>query len=525
MKIPYIFLLFFSWGCGTTKFTNSYRKMSKDPQYLDETATRKILEVNVAILPQPPENKQTIAQPLRFFDLRDSLAHAYLHAIEKKNLTDSAFFRAITRDIVPLKQAESSSALKDVDLTQVKIRLLISNAKKYYNDPTFLHPNTRVEFLTTKISLKGNYKITSIDKIENELETIDFAKLERKQEVQFKASLTGEAGAEAAQEATNSSSIDNSIGNTFENNKSRAFKIYDDSGNLVGAMDNSGKFSKTNQGNNSSKSDNLSKYGIKMAGKAELGYANNVSTTENLDIKFKKMLMGISFKEDEITLSQRGSPLSDISNNIVINLTIAPKKINVAKDKIIYKFTPVFNGNIGIQPSALKFLGPYRLSFIPCSDSLSISSIFEGAIRKVDMGKSTRNALEWDDDVKFAIFKSGSNEELRVPINQFCSEVYKVTAENGGEYSLSMDRNGRPETIALKGDSEGISFMYWIHQVIGRLQDGPISNDFINNECSIYFFCPSCNIKTIYLMGKKEQLTATNSTNIKTLSNIQFKKL
>jgi hypothetical protein len=522
-----LFLVALSISCATTKFTNSDRGNYGHVNYSNKI--EEVLNVKVGIIPQPEVPPSAKEKAKRFFDLNDSLPHAYLRAITSKATTIGNITDALKLTIYEPDPPKPSGPPGDEDFTKIKVRLLISNIKKYYNDPALLHPNTRLEFLNTTFKLSSNaYIIESIDKVENDFETIDFGELSREQTVKFDAKLTGEAGAEAGTSFENTSKGTN----TFDKKGNNENNVYDANGNLLGKIGSSGGIIKTNESTGTNKA-NAS---ANATGKAELAYANQETIKENLNIKFKKLKTGIAFTNNEITLSQRGSPLSDISENVIINLTL--KIDNKPSLNFKSKDIAIFNDLLDttkkpIKPNALVFKNTRNLTYIPCSlnDQLKIDIINEGAIRAVKNQKKGRNILEWDDKVTYYSFNSTSAQQiLDVSTKGQCNEVYRMVALiKNQKYILHIANPAQAKReVYFYGTQSCVNFKNWVeHHLINAKNPAVNISDYqtLGLELSFFNGKPGLTTPNIYLAAPAATFSSANLTLLSDIDFIGFEKV
>ncbi len=525
-KVISLLLVSLSLSCASTKFTNNDRGNYGHVDYSDSIGT--VLNVKVGIIPQPETPPKAKEKVKRFFDLNDSLPYAYLRAITSKATTIGDITAALKLPIYEPDAPKPAIPPGDEDFTKIKVRLLISNIKKYYNDQELLHPNTRLEFLNTTFKLNSNvYIIESIDKVENDFETIDFGELSREQTVKFDAKLTGEAGTEAGTSFENTSKGNN----TFDRKENQEKNVYDEYGNLLGKVGDSGNIKKTNENGNTNKS-NVS---AKLTGKAELAYANYATIKENLNIKFKKLKTGIAFTNNEITLSQRGSPLSDISENVIINLTL---KINNEanlnfKSKDIAIFNELFDASRKpTKPSALVFSGTRNVTYIPCTlnEQLKIDITNEGAIRTAKNQKKGRNILEWDDKVIYYTFKNNKEAQqiLDISTKGQCNEVYIMVALiKEQKYYLSI-ANPAERDVNFYGTQSCVNFKNWVENQILNVKNTVVNiTDFQTSGLKLSFYNGSLPSSTqnIYLAAPAAAFTESNRTALGTIDFIGFEKV
>jgi hypothetical protein len=452
-------------GCATTKITNSSRgKYSYIPMDAKEFDEQKYVDVNVSIIPLTKPPKKAKDKPKTFFDLRDSLPHSYLNILDKKTSNVQDLVNSIKLPLSDIKEEKEENNNPLIKGNEFQVRLWISNEKNFYRSEKLMHPNTRLEYLTTRISIQSSsISIKLIDKLQNELELIDMGSLERNNDVKFGSKLSGGLGFETAIEGIKSS------GDTSEllNGNSTTDSIYDQNGNPIKVVTiNSGDTSKKNSGQTNSKSSSIKK-GIN----AELDYVNNESIKEQINVKARMLKTGYSFNDKQLSISQKGIPMAGIPNNLDVTMTLrfddnnknATQNIEVFSNLFIKRYEPNSADNIKINHKVF--------NYIPCSEveDLSCNIEFEGAIRAVENLKRGRNNLEYDDKVIYYSFK-GINQLLNpriVTIDKFnfCNEVYGlITTLENREYSLRIDNK---DVRIRKSDMPG-KFKAWINALIEK---------------------------------------------------------
>src|SRR5690606_18327301 len=124
-----------------------------------------------------------------FLEMRDSLPHLYMKLLSDKIGDADTFISQLSRPIIPALKGQSN--LKQTNYTEYKLQLVFSNLKRYYNDKRLMHPNSRLEFLTTYLSLPVGSAASfyNINKLQNEFEEIDLGTLSRDQTVSLNAKI------------------------------------------------------------------------------------------------------------------------------------------------------------------------------------------------------------------------------------------------------------------------------------------------------------------------------------------------
>ncbi|MBL7845555.1 MAG: hypothetical protein KF846_13675 [Cyclobacteriaceae bacterium] len=460
----FLFVFVILCRCAQPKLTNNDRGSYT---YKEVSEPEKILSVNVTILPLPTPAKKVEEKEKTFFDLRDSIPQTFLRVIGSKATKPDDIINAIKSPLSTLSNTPTKPTTFISD-DEIKIRLLFSNIKKYYNDQDLLHPNTRLEFLNTKVVIKGKYvSIVSIDRIENEFEQIDMGTLSRDQSVNFstKLNLDGSVGATAEQ----LSSDNNSTNQTGKVSSTQS--VYDENGKLIGTVTDSNDQTALSGNTKSRKlvANNSA------STKAEIQYANNESIKEALAVRYKKMKTGFTFTRESITVSQRGRPLSDISDNIVVTATI---KVNNSSDtrldvKKVTKYDGLFAADKSPNPVKNIKTTDILVQYAPCHSAtdISLDVSYEGVIRAVKNQKKGRNVLEYDDQVVYNKFTKTNADKATIPMMTYCHDVFKVVGIDASkvEYVLNLN-TGTDNEVLIYDDHEAGDVQKWLLSLLA-LQD------------------------------------------------------
>jgi hypothetical protein len=425
-------------SCASPKLTNNDRG---NYQYKKLTNPETIIEVSVSSLPLPDAPKKESEKLKTFFDLRDSIPNSFLKVIGAKATNTKEILDAIKEPLskVDNQPASGTAANRNIlDKNGIKIRLLFTNIKKYYNDKNLLHPNTRLEFLTTRLNLETtDFSIISIDKIENEFEQIDLGSLERTQGVSFNSKLSVEGNLGMTGETSNT----NTSTSEGQRKGSNTQNVYDEEGRIIGTTSASRDRASSNTKTSNSKA-NVSN---NVSAKGELEYANKEEIKEAFNIKFKRIKTGFSFTPNNITISQRGMPLNDISDNIVVTATLKVNKTNTKLDtKRVTEFSKLFDAEKKTNPIKDIETKVTYVQYPPCysNENIKLSVSYSGVIRSVKNQKKGRNVLEYDDKVIYYAFDKAKEGSSSITINksEFCHDVFKIVAKFGDdtEYTLNM---------------------------------------------------------------------------------------
>ncbi|REG78229.1 hypothetical protein [Algoriphagus antarcticus] len=485
-----IFLLIIS-SCAKPLVTNNDRGSYRfDKRYftsIPETPViNDILRVNVALLPLPDEPKLGVIKPKNFFDLRDSIPHTFLRIIGEKADSIPQIIEAIQSDLskIPVPRPASTStngakAFRDDVKDEVKVRLLISSVARYYYDEHLLHPNTRIEQLSTDIKLTGNnFTIKTIDRLENDLELIDLGTLDRKNEVRFVSDLKGEAGVGAAvsQTSNRANTDSNGTGSNSTNSTSDSEGLNKE-GN-ISSNENKGEV-KTSE----NRTVDISK---KAGVTAALKYENSSTINEGLKLQYQRIKTSFSFSDKNLTVTQASAPNKNIAENVYMTLTL--KSTRSGSDQKDYlnakKLFKDDSGTInGINDAGLEVVS---LRYIPCySANINLSIQSEGMIRSVKNQVRGRNRGEFDDKVIYLPFQTLA-DTIDIPVWNLgvCTQLYSMkmffpdSLGNPTENRLYVQVQGDKPTLALFHEDNVSDFREWFFRALGD----PGQNLVLNNQ-------------------------------------------
>jgi len=457
-------LLISSCSILKPKITNSHAGKYK----VGETLNKDFLDVQVAVIPiitpkSNPEKEKT------FFDLRDSIPHKYLEVLGGKVKTASDFIKYL-KEPLSKKTKKTTSKLKTDYATQ-KVRFVIGNIKNYQklgvkDKPEFFHPNTRLQTLNTTLDFSNSdFEILSIDKLESEFETIDLGTISRSGSADFSSKLTGQYGITNTNGSKNTGSSAGSIG--IENTNTKT--VYDANGNPVSIISN-------NNSNNDTISDGFETnktYTKGIGANGELGFNSSESIEEALAVKLKRLKTGFVFNNESITLSQHGSNLLDISDNIVVTATVRPK--TDLKTNAVMFFSNMFNDSLFNKAKDLK-LNRREISYMSCKErNIDVSINSEGLLRAVQNKFRGDNVLEFDDKVIYYPFKLSNKTSSKTQISNWsnCTEIYGIeyTDDNGIKYDLNAGIGNVYEVHFVRNEKD--TFSNWLRL---QLKNPTISN-------------------------------------------------
>lgn len=504
--IIFIALLLLLFSCAKPQISNLKRGM-----YNYKTTTSDILDVSVSVLPLPSviEVKQ---EQKNFFDLRDSLPHLFLKIMASKTKTPKELIDVLKEPLS--KENAIVPSDKTTNFTFYKIRFAFSNLKKYYNDELFMHPNTRLEFLTTTLTIPTatNATFYNIDRLENEFEDIDLGTLSRDQSVTFNAKLTAEGNLGTSYAKNNQTK--NTGGSNGKTGGTQT--VYDSQGREIGTVNNSGDFSSSRIDSGSTSSSAAAN----LKANAEVGYLNSETIKEAVAVKLRRLRTGFNFSDKTLTVAQRGRPLGDISDNIYITATLKITDNKTVTTATAVTFEDLYNKKNEPNSAAKIKYSSRVVNFIRCAkaDDLQLSSSYEGAIRAVrnEYLKPGSNALEYDDKVTFYKISGSSANPISIDKNLYCKEVFnfKIIKDDGTKYTLKIATNTIKE-VGILNDESPEMFFQWLNYV----RDNPSINNLSDGNFWLYFENNIDENDKIYII-KPVKMTAAEIKIIKDLGQI-----
>lgn len=401
-------------ACASTKITNwdsggnykyfdeNGREQSDDKKLIDP------LMVNVSLLPLPKPATEEPENPKTFFDLDKKVQNELLRTLNSNTTKNKEILDAMASNLYQIKDNDSNIELP-TDYTKIQLRAVFSNIKQYFNDKRLVHPNTRLAFLNTTLCLdETQFQIYSIDKLENDIETIDLGTLNRENNVQFKSNL--EAGT-----STDITDTNNETSNTTDN-----FEETDQ---------NQVKHSKTNTKNTESNKSITSKNGIN----GKVSYDIEDKIKEAMNLKLKRMKTGFSLTNGKkLTIMQQGSLLNDISDNTIVTLTLKEKEENLKNKNNVVRFT--------INEDSLEKakINMRAIQFFSCNkvNDIKLTTSYNGLIRSaksrgnwLGVAQSRNNILEFDDKVSYYKIISDTmkeNDSIIFSKNNFCKQLLRI---------------------------------------------------------------------------------------------------
>ncbi|MCJ8208121.1 hypothetical protein MUY27_00280 [Mucilaginibacter sp. RS28] len=486
------------------KGTYTYKNAGVGDSYLD---------VSVGIIPM--ENKAADPEkPKTFFDLRDSLPHLYLKLMAAKTTTADELIATLNK---PLSTVEKpSDAKKPSDYTFYKVTFSFANLKKYYNSENYMHPNTRLEFLTTKLKIPDNSPVTiyTIDKLQNEFDDIDFGSLSRDQTVSLNAKLAVDGSLGSSYENTNGNSSTNSSDNEATKGKS----VYDADGKVIGTVSKTGKFISTT-GNNNSSTTNAS---AKADASLEANYANTTAIKEAVAVKLKRLKTGFNFSDRSLVVAQRGRPSGDISDNIYVTTTLKISNSSNVASWNVYSIDKLFDDSNKPNNASKLLVTSRNVNFCPCNiaTDIDLTTSYEGAIRAVNnsVAHPGTNALEYDDKVTYYKIQSdtAAPKTLKIPKELYCKKAYKFTAKDASNNSYVLFiASPVPEELDVFVDDNPKLLLQWLLENVSNPQAAKL----ISPKFRIYFQDLHNPENKIFLV--KDALSPAEINAIKTLAGVK----
>lgn len=476
--------------------------------YYYRISDAKVIEVKVGLLPIAPIQPETEKQRSPW-DMRDSIPHILIKTIASKTKNPKTLIDLMSQPIPSIEKKDAKPL--PTNYTEYKVRINFATVKRYFIDSLFIHPNTRLEFLNTRISIpyQSGLAFYNIDKLENEFEEIDFGNLSRENSVTFNAKLTGTGELGSSVDGT----VNNSTVASQSNKNSEEKPVYDEKGNVVGKINNAGEFSLIKNNGNTV----INKSAAKVTANAEVGYLNTENIKEAIAIKMKRMKTGFAFSPYEITISQGGRPNGDISHNVYVTTTLRTTVDNTTS-RYVYAFANLFNeNNQPTNPDNLIFT-KRTVSYSSCTGAtpIELPVEFEGALRVVGNSKqqSGENALENDDRVTYYHLTTRSAPSIYIQPGMYCKEVYKIIARDrqGYKYDLRI-RWTSDDEVDLFSDDKPEQFLQWLIMQVTH----PTRINLNTNKFELYFEGGRPASK-IYIA--KNNLTEADIAAIKTLNGI-----
>ncbi|GEM_PF-4237776 len=497
-------------SCASPKISN----LEKGRYRYEESAPTNILDVSVSMLPiSSPE--PVILRETNFLDIRDSLPHIYMKVLASKIDNADTFISSLSKPILP--KPKDQDVKKQTNYTYHKVQFVFNNLKKYYNDKRLMHPNTRLEFLTTYVSLPPNSVATfyNINKLQNEFEEIDLGSLSRDQTVALNAKLNVSGGLGGSYE-NNSGNTTNT--NSFQEN-GREKTVYDDNGNIIGFINNKGTFTSVHNDTSSKKTGGEAKVSATLEG----SYQNSETIKEAMAVKLKRLNTGFNFSDRKLAIAQRGRVSGDISDNIYVTTVL---KISNTKNVFsipAYSFDNLYDEQNEPMIADKLIFKKREVSFVPCdsAQNIDLSISYEGAIRAVRnlWLNSGSNALEFDDKVTYYKINNSSADSLSIDKNEYCKDVYKFVAEDffGNFYTLKIaDPNHGELDIFIDDDPK--LFRQWM---IDNLENMNVKS-LESSRFTLYFQKNGERGNIIPFV--KKNLTSEDLKKIQSIKNIEIKK-
>ncbi|MHA3081883.1 hypothetical protein ACX1NX_01590 [Acinetobacter sp. ANC 5383] len=318
-----------------------------------------------------------------------------------------------TKDIIKVIQSPLSLNTPEKKVhskpnDQTKVNLIFSNVKKYFDDEEFVNSHTRLVFLNTTI------------KIDNQNDSlIKFYSIDK---------------------------IDNEIINV-------------DLGGIT-------------RTNGSVFDSNINVTGPQSTGNGGVKYTNSDSITENINLKPELLKKGYSFSPEKITISQRGAQLKDISDNVLVSITMKGMVGNNVRTRKVY-FLSGYNDNLKISSFKDLEINKEAYTYLPCRKlgNVKIKVSYEGLIRAAE-NKPNQNESENNDNITYYNFHGDSND-IDVNKGSLCNNVYetKIHAKFEGDSSFKLyvrDSSGNYGEFLLMNDTSAVDFIDWLQSLINE---------------------------------------------------------
>lgn len=510
-KISFIFVMVLTTIIGCKAPTPVLSKLHTN-LIGNDTTSNLILDVRVGLTPfkasvSAPEKPQLL------WELQDSLPHHLIKVIAAK-ATNPDEIVALMSKPVRVQKEDPPKELPST-YTEYKVRLVFSNIKRYFIDKRFTHPNTRMAYLNTYVTIpetENRIAFQSIDKMENEFEEIDLGNISRTQSVTFNAKLTATGQIGTSVDNTNTNSSDTNRDRSNGNEK----KVYDENGNVIGTVNNAGKLTSVNKSSNTT----TTKNGASANATGELAYQNAETISEARQVKLQRMKTGFSFAPHEIVVSQEGRQNGDISNNVFVDAMLKFNGSDLTNEKKVYTFKNLLNDSF--QPNeADKLLFSKRLvSYVKCSDAkpIILQVKFEGQLRAVESLKEQPgdNALEYDDKVTMYHLPKKDGANVKIDPFLFCKYVYKVMAQTEDKAVNLRIFWRSDEELNFFSDDKPEEFLGWLKLMIDKGDPKSLSTE----KFTMYFETGPNPNDRIYVT--KKEMKPEDIRKLKALKDIQL---
>jgi hypothetical protein len=407
---------------------------------------------------------------------------------------------------------KKTDAPKPTEFITYQVRLNFAHWNKFYNDRRFMHPNTRLEYLTTSLAIPAGVSLYSVDRLENEIDEIDLGTLSRDHTVTFNTKLTGEYGAGSTFNNTTTGKSTRATGNEASSEE----PVYDAKGNVIGKVNT--KNTGGNTGESTNTNNTIGSANAKVGG--EVSYLNNETIKEAVAVKLRRLKTGFSFSDQKLVIAQRGRPLGDISYNTIVTVTLKVSNPGNVFSPNVFDFKTLFTDK-GEPVKANDLVFSMRgINFVPCdvATDVTLTTKYEGAIRAAgnEEDNTGENALEYDDKVTFYKIKPTDGDNVQIGKTLFCKKVYSITAldKDSNRYILKMAAPN-PQKLLLFSDDKPEVFLQWVLEQ----RDNPASANLKTTKFKMYFQKTSDRTK-IHLV--KDGLSPTEITALKSLNDIKL---
>ena len=426
-----------------------------------------VINVSVAAVPIPKPEKVK-KETKKFIDFSEKVQLELLSNLTYDAAKNKVLIDALKEDFSKVETVKESS---DKDYTDIKVRLYFSNVKRYFNDARLMHPNTRLAFLNTvvKIGEGSNMTFQSVDKIENEFESIDMGKLERSQDVNFNSKLSGDTSAKVVNESNTE--------NTENSTNSNGSKSFDENGNEISSGNNSKTQNKKETGN--------TKKDIGTSAKAEASLDMKSNIKEAINVNLNRLKTGFSLNKNSLTVSQQGSLLRDVNDVTIVTVSFEFDE-NAKKNEDVIEFSNLFDVDGSPNTTDKIKLKVNSIKYYPCSNKIisdqKINYSFEGAIRAPKNLKRGKNILEYDDKVNYFAFDSNciknkdcegkdiaNSNNIDISKFTFCKQVFKIKLKNkitGQSSTMQLLFNGDKFVPRFEGNN-AYNFLDWLKAMSG----------------------------------------------------------
>ena len=471
-KIQLILAIIILHSCAKPLLTNTHNNKYKSIEMKESP-----IGYNIGVLPLAVKDEPEPEKTKTFFDLKDTVQVKFLDVISKNTKKNDEIIKLIKQSLSDIK--EEKPPKKKTDFTKITIRLSFTHYKEYLKDTMLYHPNTRLEFLNTKLRLSNTaISFYSIDKLENEFDIIDLGTIGRTKNVTFGTEISSEVG----------SSVEGTKKTSKVKGKNTGTNSYDSNDNNTA--------SETNQDSNTNENNITTKNGATTNGK--ITYNNAEEIKEQVNVSLKRLKTGYAFDEKSLTISQRGKSLNDIVDGTIVTATFILKngtndqRKNVVSENEVSSFSKLWDEKDNPNTADKVTFNTRIVKYNNCStgsNTFTIDGTYDGLIRIANNTKKN-NTLEYDDNITYGKFVACPIPPVSVDLNQYCKKVFKIVIEDKKKKAIYTvhfaSRNSASKELLFFEDDNYNEFINWLTRIIKKNDvkglNSKIFNIYLNSD-------------------------------------------